>query len=117
MAITLEDFQEAAKTRTVEPGKRPVPYSEELKSFAIKYTNQQLARGISKTAISRELGVSFQTLKTWYDIKEQTSGGFRQVSICDTSSQYKPHALVSPNGYRVEGLSLDDVATLFGKLG
>jgi len=117
MTITLEDFQAASRSRTIEPGKRPQPYNAELRAFARGYAREHIAAGKTQTAVLGELGISYQTLRTWRSAGGERSTGFRRVTIMKEVAEANSVTMVSPKGYRVEGLRLDDVASLLERLG
>ena len=117
MTMTLERFQGAANERTRQPGRRPKPYDTELRAFAIDYVDEQVAEGRSQAAAVGELGISYQTLKSWRDRGEAPQGGFRRVTVAEAIVETSSAVVVSPKGYRVEGLGVGDIATLLEKLG
>ncbi len=120
MTITLETFQHAARQRERRPGKKPAPYDAELRRFAIDYVDEQVAQGKSQATAVEELGVSYQTLRNWRGSAPSTAGGFRRVrvsAVAEAVVKTRSATLVSPKGYRVEGLGLDDIASLLEKLG
>ena len=116
MSITLEEFQDAARRRTIEPGKRPEPYSPEQRAFALEYTHREVSSGRSKAAVLSELGISYQTLRNWQAPKSGSSKALRPVTLNASESKSGGVTLVTPGDYRVEGLCVDDVVALLEKL-
>ncbi len=116
MELTLEDFQEASRKRVIAPGRKPKPYSVEQRAFAVDYAQQEMAKGTSKSAVLQALGISYGALSKWQSPEKESEKGFRRVSVkaSDVVGQVN---VVTPSGYRVEGLSLESLATLLKKLG
>ena len=114
--MTLEEFQEASRAKTVEPGKRPKPYSAEQRAFALEYASQEMTKGKPKSAILKVLGISYTTLAAWQSPGGKGKRGFRRVAV-KTVREGGGVTLVTPTGYRVECLSVDDVAKLLKTLG
>lgn len=118
MEITLEKFQKASKERRIEPGRRPQPYNDEQRKFVVRYAKRELEAGTSRAVILRTLGISDGTLSKWMGpAKAKTRHGFRRVQL-----KTEPHVqggltLVTPGGYRIEGLSLESAAALLSALG
>lgn len=85
-------------------------YPEELRRQAGAYVRARLASGAKRAAVSAELGVPAITLARW-----AAASGFRTVAV--EAEEAKPTGrrdlvLVSPGGFRVEGLELSEVAAL-----
>lgn len=118
MEITLEEFQKAVGERKVEPGRKPRPYSEEQRRFAVDYARRELAAGKKKSQILRTLGISDGALSKWMGKEEEAAGrGFRRVQLKTVSGAEGVLTLVAPGGYRIEGLSLESAAALLATLG
>jgi len=86
-------------------------YPEELKRRAGAYTRARLASGMKRAAVAAELGVPPITLARW----AAAVSGFRTVAV--EAEETKPTGrrdlvLVSPGGFRLEGLELSEVAAL-----
>jgi len=118
MEITLEEFQEAAKDRKIAPGRKPQPYNAEQRQFVLEYTRRELEAGTTKSAIVRTLGISEGTLSKWLSPDKPTTGrGFRRIQLKTESEKLDGLSLVTPGGYRIEGLSLKAAAALLASLG
>ena len=113
--MTLDEFQLVAKDRRRESGKRPKRYSAEEREFATTFATEQQAAGVGMSRICDQLGVSFGTLKKWLGPSE-CANGFRRVKL-KAERRAGGIALVTPRGFRVEGLDLETAVTLLGKLG
>ena len=118
MEITLEEFQEAANRRTVAPGVRPQPYSVAEREFAVQYARREMAAGSSKSAILRTLGISDGALTKWMSPKDAGTGrGFRRVRLKKDAGSQSGLTILTPDGYRVEGLTPGSAAALLKALG
>ena len=111
MEITLEEFQEAAKERKIAPGCKPHPYTAKQREFVLDYARRELGAGSSRAAISRTLGISDGTLTKWLSPeKTATRKEFRRVQVKRELHADGDLVLVTPGGYRVEGLDLPSAA-------
>ena len=94
--------------------------SEGLRQEIVEYARHEVASGASVRAAARRLGVSNSTLTRWLEEGRQPST-FRpvEVQIAEEPAQ-EPSGelvLVSPGGYRVEGLDVEQLAMLLSRLG
>lgn len=85
-----------------------------LRQRALEYAAQREKAGATVSAIARELGVKPGTLMFWRTSAPRAKSSMRLVVV---KAQAQTYSLVGGHGVRVEGLSLDEVAALFGKLG
>ena len=69
--------------------------------------------GATYSAIAGEVGVSEQTLQRW---RAAGSTSLAVVRVVDATQAANGLVVHGPRGLRIEGLSLDDVATLLGRL-
>ena len=100
-----------------EKGDRSVGrYSEELQREAVECWREGLEQGLLQREVATALGVDRKTLRHW-------SGrcGLRPVEILELKesriSAPSGRVVVSPGGLRVEGLDLEEIATLLRVLG
>ena len=118
MEITLEKFQAASRERRVAPGRRPQPYSDEQRKFVVAYAKRAIEAGTSKKEILTTLGISDGTLSKWMDPEESSMPRrFRRVQLKKETDEKGKLTLVTPSGYRIEGLSLDSAVALLSALG
>ena len=92
-------------------------YGKELRSDIQRYLQRRKKTGASRVEISRELGVSAGTLANLD--AENIKSTLREVRVKRTNrnSKQEPKILVhGPNGILIEGLDLENVATLFRAL-
>ena len=73
--------------------------------------------GYRNRAIAESIGVCDSTLRRWLTPNE-VEGQLRPVRIDGTSAQDRPGALavVSPSGYRLEGLTADQALEILRRL-
>ena len=122
MTKELERFRDEVrrlKARSKENGLR---YSVEMKAFGAEYGKSRVRDGVRPAKIALELGVNVATLCKWMEMgdicKSRKSRGFRAVRV----EQYKDEStelvtMVSPGGFRLEGLSVRSAALLLRELG
>lgn len=117
MEITLEEFQAAAMERRKSAGRKPRRYTPKQREFAVTYARAELEKGASRASVLKMLGVSFATLAKWLAPETKTGlGMFRQVQLKTESQSSGSLTLVTPGGFRVEGLSLESAAALISTL-
>jgi len=97
-------------------GKR---YPAELRLQISGWARREIARGSSPRAAARRLGLHPETLRAWCGDASPSSTALVPVEIVGSAAAPTPTAIriVSPAGYRVEGLALDEVAALLKVLG
>lgn len=113
MEMTIEEFRKASEQRKKSEGRKPAPYSDSQKKFAVQYARKQLDGGMSRAAVAKSLGVSDVTISKWLDPEQKK---FRRVKVKDGSVTKGSLAVVMPNGIRVEGLDLDGAVSLLSSL-
>ena len=90
-------------------------FPRELRLEAVRHVREHRARGGSVAAIAAQLGLSVQTLYVWL---RSDRHGFRSVDVVPPILPPPvQRVLISPGGYRIEGLALDDVAALLKIVG
>ncbi len=84
----------------------------------LAYVRQERSRGQSWVAIARELGLSSSGLQRWWKA-DAGSSRLRRVRLVAAAPSAAPSgavAVVSPGGYRIEGLSLDQAMSILVRL-
>jgi len=131
MEKEVEQFrQEAQRLRGGRKG-GALPFPEALRAFAVRYAQHTLEAGGTVVQAAERLGVSAPTLYEWR--KGRTAGRVREkppeksqalvpVRVAERAAQSavtgsQQVVLVSPSGWRVEGLSVESAAQLLGSLG
>lgn len=98
--------------------------SAELRARAIAYARRRKADGASASAIAQELGVSQPTVGYWLAggrakalmlARPTSARALREVVVDERS--ITALRIVSPAGYRLEGLSLEQAAIVLRALG
>ena len=131
MEKELEQFrQEAQRLKAGRQG-GSLPFPETLRAFAVRYAAHMLDAGGTVVEAAGKLGVSAPTLYEW---RKGRAAGHREqkpakksaalvaVHVGERAAQaavasLQKVVLVSPSGWRVEGLSVEAVAQLLGRLG
>ena len=89
-------------------------YSGQLRLAAVAYLRRKKGEGASLERVASELGVSHWSLSRW--VRESVVAGvLRPVEVEEVSSN--EFSLLTPRGYRVEGLSEESVVRLVERLG
>lgn len=109
---------EALKTAIVaERRSKSGPFSPELRQRLIEHVAQARADGQSIETISRELGLCSKTIYGW--LSRAKPSQLRQVQVV-SERPTQPRGSLSmqgPAGTCVVGLNLDDVVSIWRKLG
>jgi hypothetical protein len=97
-------------------GKR---YSGELRRRVREWALGRRQDGVSWTDLSSELGLGQDTVRRWCVEPSARKGGrsLLPVKVVQQPAESGRVAVVSPNGFRIEGLTLAEAATLFRALG
>lgn len=92
-------------------------YPQALRDLAVSYRAETQAAGRSLRAAAADLGIAEATLDRWVSSagQEGWQGGLQEVVLADSVSS-SPLSVVTPGGYRVEGLSLPEITTLLRSL-
>ena len=132
MEKELEQFQQEAQR--LKSGRKggALPFPEAMRAFAVRYAEQTVEAGGTVVEAARRLGVSAPTLYEWR--KGRTAGSTQRKKRTETSAVLVPVrvgerpaeaavagaqqvvVVVSPSGWRVEGLSVEAAAVLLRKL-
>jgi transposase-like protein len=124
-AALAELKAEWQKQKRVGGGRRPI-FSEQMRRAGQEYAQQQIKIGATKAAIARDLGVSETTVWRWAHPGElatdQLKAGiaFKAVRVVAEQEHRRTAmtvSLVTPRGYRIEGLDLASAALLLRELG
>jgi hypothetical protein len=93
-------------------GKR---FAAELREGVIEFGLRRRADGASWTLIGSELGMNYETVRRWCIAKRPSK--MRRVEIVPTQSEATgPIAVVSPSGFRAEGLTVRDAVMMLATL-
>jgi hypothetical protein len=113
VGMTLEEFQVESKKRKVGPGRKPQPYTDEQKIFARDFAEKALTEGIPRSVVIRRLGISATALNKWMSPEKMHGNGeFRRIKISAPAENAGTPVLITPAGYRIEGISIENLAYL-----
>ena len=88
----------------------PAPLRDEIVGFA----QERRREGASVRKTARELGVSESSLNRWL---QKADGRLRPVRVIEKPSSRDSLVLITPGGYRLEGLSSMSAAEVLRRLG
>lgn len=130
MEKELERFRQEAQRLKAGRRSGSLPFPETLRAFAVRYAEHTVEAGGTVTDAAQKLGVSGPTLYEWR--KGRPAGhrrpkpGEKSAALVPVRISTRPAAaadvgvqqvvLVSPGGWRVEGLSVQSAAQLLEKL-
>lgn len=106
---------EAESIRRAVRARRKQRYSPELKARIIAYVEARRAAGDTQVVVSEAVGVKWTTLRRWVSTRPSTALVPVRVRASPSAS-LSPLSLVTPSGYRLEGLEVRDAVTLFRAL-
>ncbi len=91
-------------------------FTDEQRQSAVGYLREQRAsNGRSWRSVAEELGVTETLLRRWSEKYPRTSKAeFRAVEIVNSPGSRS--AVITPRGFRVEGLSVEEIAVLLQSL-
>ena len=114
MTAQIAELREAiAVGRAGQPHWRcPLP----LRAKIVEYSRNRHASGSSIALIAQDLGLSEACLRRWMTVAAG-SGDFRPVRVEDPSPSARGLCLVTPGGYRIEGLTAGNVVDILRSLG
>lgn len=131
MEKELEQFRQEAQRLRAGRAKGSGPFPEPLRVFAVRYLAQAMEKGETLKSVVERLGVSEPTLQAWR--RGQTPGSKKAQRSEPKAAPLMPvvvrppkahaaspvattFAVVSPQGWRVEGLGLEEAAQLLRRL-
>jgi len=118
--LTLEQLKrEIACLPVTSTGSRQ-RYPDELKKAVVALAADYKLDGWTQASVAAELGINKAMLSCWkreYRGFGSSPGKLKPIHVLDEGSlQEVSRVLVLPNGARVEGLSLDELAALIREL-
>jgi hypothetical protein len=120
MVEEAERFRRRAAAENRGRAPRGWRYSSELRALAGSYCRAALAGDSDVASTAAELGVSVASLSRWVRAAPRgESSGLVPVEILDVEAipvQPGHHSVVTPGGYRIEGLSFSEVERLLGTI-
>ena len=90
-------------------------YGAELRKLAVTYCSERRQQGASVNEVAGELGINGWSLNRWIRGREKRAE-FVKVEVesptASNSSSADPCVLVTPEGYRIEGLTVEGAGQL-----
>lgn len=122
----VEEVIEALRAGTKSPGH--AQFTDEARRLATDYAKERKASGLKIEAVAAELKMNKWTLQRWLQRQGRgefekepatTKAGFSRVKVEVRTSAASSAQLVmhGRHGVRVEGLTLENIATLLERLG
>ena len=109
-------FRKAVRSHQRRRAGKAIRYSHELRRSAVDFVRSARTEGVSLLQCSRLLGVGYKSLHCWVQAETgATATSLRPVEIAvraDVSGDDDCLVLVSPGGFRIEGLARPDLAAL-----
>lgn len=92
-------------------------YPDELKARIVAWARRELARGATVNATARAIALHPRTLEAWTEsAPAQASTTLIPVEVVASPAANVLVAVVSPSGYRLEGLTLEDAVRVLARL-
>lgn len=91
-------------------------YSADLRRRVVLAASAHREAGRSVTAMAAEVGLDARTLRAWVDGGSSVFREVRVEPVADAAPVPAGLVLVTPGGYRVEGLALADVVSVLRAL-
>jgi hypothetical protein len=120
MDAEIRQFRHAARTLNRGRTGTAVRYTPELRRQAVDIVRIRMAGGMSLAAAARLLGLRSRTVALW--LRKHPQSRFRPVAVgVHGPSRFPdpgswPVVLITPQGFRVEGLDAKDVAAVVRSL-
>jgi hypothetical protein len=90
-------------------------FSAELRERVIELGARRRSEGVSWQRIGRELGMNYETVRRWRI--ERKPSTLRRVEIVPRVPELsRTISIVSPSGFRAEGLTVRDAAMMLATL-
>jgi len=126
MNAEIAEFRNEMRQRRGTRRKGAAPYPEELMARGRGLAAQLREAGVGVTATARGLGVAVKTLKKWTGAEEgKAKGRGRFVQVAVRNERPKPEQaemvvgvrIVSPRGYRIDGVDLATAVAILREVG
>lgn len=103
MEQRLTDLARRLAAERVGQNQQRLRYSAELQRQVVEAARAACRRGMSRAGVARALGIFDPTLRKWLEASS-ASGQLSRVRVIDERQPPRGLALVTPAGYRLEGL-------------
>ena len=115
MKSEAREFRQAAAHHLGNRTGTAIRYSPALRGQAVAFAQRRRPFGISVAAMARELGLRPRVLRLWLQ-EPRTKPRLRRVAVeaaaAVSAPSSGPPVLVTPQGFRVEGLDVTSLVTL-----
>jgi AraC-like DNA-binding protein len=116
MARSLAEARRAVAALGTRGRTTRVP--EAVRERVLEYAFAERAEDKSWATLARELGLSSSTLQRWASGASRRPAPLRRVRVVGERRSEPPRVvLVSPAGYRLEGLDPEQALAMLGRLG
>lgn len=115
MDAKLLAFRKRAREENGRRARTRRRYSRELRLAAVLYLKRRKRAGATLHDVASELGVSGWSLSRWARDSEKRAG-LVPVELSEREERTSL-VLVTPRGYRIEGLSEDSLARMVERVG
>ena len=115
MPETLEGLRSQIRQSRCEKRFGAIRYSLDLRERILTHARSEMADGRKLRDVARSLDIATETIKRWLLPVESTKS-LRSVIVAENQIDSR-YVIISPAGYRVEGLSAEDVTRILGALG
>jgi hypothetical protein len=92
-------------------------YPPTLRERITRWTRRRRSDGASLREIGDEIGMSWETLRRWSTSTAESPPAFVPVEVVDDHRGDHALAIVTPAGYRIEGITIADAIALVRELG
>lgn len=113
MDIRTRRFREQILKIQSDKGTRARRYPRQLRDEILSYAEERRRQGAAKSVVARSLGLNPHTFYSWIR-GGQPRDAFQRVHVAEGSTAHP--VLVTPDGYRVEGLDVGGVVRLLREL-
>lgn len=110
---TLATLQQAIKRIG---GGRAARYPAKLRGEIVDLIKERRANGETWTEIGADLGLPYETMNRWSKKVIGASAAMKRVEVVVAPTS-RSLTLISPNGIRVEGASVEEIVALVRALG
>jgi transposase-like protein len=112
MATTARELRDLIATTSSGTHRKHVP--AEVKAEAIRFAERRRAAGASWAVVGRELAVDPTRLRSWALKRQRGSPAslLRPVQVVPEARGRSELVVVTPGGFRIEGVSVPDAAEL-----
>jgi len=114
--MTKELARIRRKVSAHKPG-RGRRYAADVRGAVVRYARRRREQGASWAAIADEVGLRFETVRSWCVRPDESTASIVPVEVVVETAASAPVVLVSPSGYRLEGLEPAEAVAALRALG